>query len=115
MVWHVLVVNLYYKYIFNSIYFYKQLLTLGGSMVSQRNKCLLLFFFLYDKLYVGGFQDLVGGRNYRRLEEEAWQVEEAISRKNSSFLLEIVQVGEGGWNTLQTIVILCFCPETTVK
>ena len=54
------------------------------------------FFLLYDQLYVGDFQDLVGGRNYRRLEEEAWQVEEAISRKNSSFLLEIVQIGEGG-------------------
>ena len=25
-------------------------------------------------LAAGGFQDLVGGRNYRRLEEEVWQV-----------------------------------------
>ena len=29
----------------------------------------------------GGFQDLVGGRNYRRLEEEVWQV----SHKSACF------------------------------
>ena len=29
---------------------------------------------MFSSLAAGGFQDLVGGRNYRRLEEEVWQV-----------------------------------------
>jgi len=29
----------------------------------------------------GGFQDLVGGRNYRRLEEEVWQSEPNLGQE----------------------------------
>lgn len=61
--------------------FYYKLLLLPNSLFYN---LLLLFNFLLQpttiQLFVmtficsgGGFQDLVGGRNYRRLEEEVWQ------------------------------------------
>ena len=50
-------------------------------------------------LAAGGFQDLVGGRNYRRLEEEVWQV----GGSPGSHLVDLVCGGHlDTWVTLFT-------------